>query len=330
MKTKAWLNSPKVVVVGSINCDLTTYVMRFPRENETLMGGRSSLAVGGKGLNQAVAALQAGGTVEMVAAVGDDSFGLAAKNYLQQKGVGIGHVHTINAATTGTASILVDANAHNMIAVAAGANAYLLPSAVYAAEALIAAADLLIVQQEVPLETVGAALQIAKHYGLMTLVNPAPAMLGINDLIAGVTLITPNESELASLTGVDAFHGNGIGDGLAQLRSRGAAIALVTRAERGCRFLMAEGEASVPAFNVKAVDTTGAGDVFNGFLGVSLVGLPRFLSSVPGTKREWNFTMAEVEWAVRRASAAAALSVMRPSAQDAAPTMAEVEQFLTA
>jgi ribokinase len=93
---------------------------------------------------------------------------------------------------------------------------------------------------------------------------------------------------------------------------------------------MAEGEATVPAFNVKAVDTTGAGDVFNGFLGVSLAGLSRFLSSVPGTKREWDFTMAEVEWAVRRASAAAALSVMRLSAQDAAPTMAEVEQFLTA
>jgi ribokinase len=320
--------APKVVVVGSINCDLTTYLEQFPRENETKLGGRSSLTLGGKGLNQAVAAAQMGASVEMLASVGEDSFGALAKDYLQRKGIGTHWVQSTKQATTGTASILVDAKAQNMIAVAAGANAFLQPSSIYAAEALIADADLLIVQLEVPIETVRVALQIARHYGVMTLLNPAPAIEGSLTLLTDVTLVTPNETEFESLTGVNASNAIEFDTGLAQLRFAGAKIALVTRAERGCSFLANAGAGFAPAYNVNAVDPTGAGDVFNGVLGVSLVSLPRFMVDSSVRKSDFNFSLAELEWATRCASAAAAISVMRPLAQDAAPTKLELDLFM--
>lgn len=330
MKQAERLLAPKVVVVGSINCDLTTYVDRFPRANETLMGASSAFTVGGKGLNQAVAAAQAGASVELLAAVGEDFFGNAAKNYLNERGVGCSYVRSVAEAATGSASILVDSKAQNMIAVAAGANAYLQPSLIYSAESLIAAADVLIVQMEVPLETVRAALQIAHHYGVMTVVNPAPAIAGALDLLTHVTLVTPNESELASLTGIDAGTDQGVSRGLASLQMKGAQISLVTRGERGCSYLTKEGESFVPAYRVNAVDTTGAGDVFNGVLGTSLAGLPRFALHNNRTSHEWNFSREELNWAVKRASAAAALSVTRALAQGSAPTIVEVNEFMSA
>lgn len=309
--------TPKIVVVGSINCDLTTYVTKFPVPHETVIGKRSALTLGGKGLNQAVAAARAGGSVEMIACIGNDSFGVLAKSYLINNGVGVQHVHTIDQCSTGTANILVDDNAQNMIAVALGANSRLSVDHVNAAELTIAAADIIVVQMEIPTESVIAALKLAKKYQVTTILNPAPASIDVLELLPLVDILTPNETEMEFLSGIYPHTFSNIVSGAKILQGMGARTVIVTRGADGCSIIHEDDAVHLDAYKVKAIDPTGAGDVFNGVLAVALVSAKDFYKDADVSVHS-----------VKRASAAAALSVTKPLAEGAAPFAVDIEHFI--
>ena len=296
----------RIVVIGSLNVDFVIDVATLPQANETIMGHGFATAIGGKGLNQAVACARLGAETHMVGAVGDDSFGEEARVFLRSQGVLIEHVTTLAKTATGVANILVAANGENMIVVSPGANAALTVQAVEAAADLIVSADAIIVQHEVPRATVRRALEIARAHGVLTVLNPAPVDLEAVNLFALADVITPNETELAKLTGITGQDDASLTAALHQLSAKQA---LVTLGAHGCAALIDGRLHRLAAFPVKAVDATGAGDVFNGALTVRLVHGDSLLD------------------AMRFASAAAALSVTRPSA-NAAPTEAEVHAQL--
>ena len=297
----------RIVVVGSINVDFIIDVAALPRPNETIMGRGFATAIGGKGLNQAVACARLGTDIHMVGAVGDDSFAEEARVFLHGNGVHIDHVSRLRTAT-GVANILVAGNGENMIIVSPGANAQLTPAHVEAAAGLIASADAVIVQHEVPRATIRRALEIARAHGVLTVLNPAPVDLEAIDLFPLADIITPNETELAKLTGITGQDDASLTEALGQLKAKQA---LVTLGAQGCAALIDGRLHRLPAFQVEAVDATGAGDVFNGALTVRLVHGDSLLD------------------AMRYASAASALSVTKPSA-NAAPTDAEVRALMAA
>ena len=298
-----------IVVAGSVNVDFILRVAALPRPNETITGRDMAVAIGGKGLNQAVACARLGAVTRMIAAVGDDGFAGQALAYLRDNGVDTAKVTALAGVATGVANILVAEDGQNMIVVTPGANARLTPAMVDAAGDAIAGAKALIVQLETPLDAVQRALELARRHRVMTVLNPAPVQAGAKALFALADLVTPNETELAALTGIDELDDDALTRALQVLLAAGAKQAVVTLGAQGCATLIDGRLARVPAFTVQAVDATGAGDHFNGAL-VSRLVLGEDLLT-----------------ALRYASAASALSVTRPSA-DSAPTAAEVEAFL--
>jgi ribokinase len=291
----------RIVVVGSINMDLVTVAPRFPAPGETLLGERFLSVHGGKGGNQAVAAARLGAEVHMVGAVGDDAFAPSLRDGLKREGVDISHVATIEHCSSGTASITV-AGGENEIVVVPGANAQLQPSHVAQARYLIENADAVLVQMEIPLGTVEATLHIADTHRVPVILNPAPAQQLPVTWLQLARYITPNQHELATLLGADAQE-----DYLSLMR-RSPCPVVLTRGAEGAWF-REEGEPQhQPGFAVEAVDSTGAGDTFNAAFAVFLhEGLPV---------------------AVRKACAAAALSVTRLGARGGMPHPAEVEALL--
>jgi len=300
---------PSICVLGSINVDFFIRVDALPRPNETIMGHDTAVAMGGKGLNQAVAAAQAGIETRMIGAVGDDHFSAMAREFLKKRGVNDEAVRSLPGTGTGMANILVAPDGQNMIVVSSGANARLAPAHAQAAETLIAEADALVVQLETPLETLKAALDIATANGVKTILNPAPVDMGVFDLLPLAEVVTPNETELARLTGIEGQDDASLIRAMQTLRAHGAETVITTLGANGCAGLIDGELVRLPAFKVEAVDAVGAGDVFNGALAARLVSGDDYIS------------------AMRYASAASALSVTRYSA-DSAPTAAEVEAFL--
>jgi len=300
----------KIVVVGSINCDITTYVNAFPKAHETVMAERTAVSVGGKGLNQAVAAARAGAEVAMVGCVGADQFGRQAMNYLKSNGVSVDHVSVIGEVTTGTASIFVTRSGENMIAVAQGANSMLGRKQVEAAYQLISSADVLVVQLETSLESVRAALELAKARGVKTIFNPAPADPKATALLSLVDIVTPNETETEALVGVYPDSAEATEKAIQAFHKLGTDGVIITKGEDGCAISIKGHRLGIETFEVDLVDPTGAGDVFNG---VFAVGLARKLT---------------LEEAARIASAAAAISVTRPMAEGAAPFTHEIDEFM--
>jgi ribokinase len=302
--------SRKIVVLGSSNTDMIINLERLPRPGETILGGAFSMAGGGKGANQAVAAARAGGDVALIARVGKDMFGDQAVRGFEEAGVDVGLVIRDPQAPSGVALIFVDRNGENSIAVASGANAALGPEDVRRAERVLEGAAILLLQLEIPLETVRSAAAIASANGALVILNPAPARPLDDDILRKISVLTPNEIEAEMLTG-EAVGSESEADKASRiLRRRGAGTVIITLGARGAYVSGPEFEGLVPGFKVKPVDTTAAGDVFNGALAVALSG------------------KAGLREAVRFANAAAALSVTVAGAQTSAPFRTAIDRLI--
>jgi ribokinase len=304
------MRKPRLVVFGSSNTDLIVRVPHIPQPGETILGGEFVTAAGGKGANQAVAAARAGGEVTFVTRVGDDRFGEEAEAGFIRDDIHVRHVRRERHCPSGVALIFVAANGQNSIAVAPGANARLTAADARRARADIERADVLVAQLEVPLPAVTAAIQLAAHAGVPVILNPAPAANLPPTLLRLVSVLTPNESEARLLTGINVTDVPSAARAARRLHSRGVQTVILTLGQRGALLSQGRQQELVAGFRVKAVDTTAAGDVFNGALAVALA------------------EQKPLSEAVRFANAAAALSVTRLGAQPSAPTRGEIEQML--
>ncbi len=287
----------RVIVVGSVNVDLTVTIARLPRPGETVTGGRLAQHDGGKGGNQAVAAARLGARTMFIGAVGDDPFGDRARQALTADGVAIDGVAILEGAATGVAFILVDAHGENLIAVASGTNMALTPALAIAAleRVRVGPGDIVLAPHEIPTGTVRAALEAARALGATTILNPAPAHGLDRATLAAAHILTPNEGELAVLR---------------EIGLPADATLLVSLGPAGARLEQGGTSTRLPAMSVTPVDTVGAGDTLNGALAAGLAaGLG-------------------LEEAARRAVVAASLSVTRPGARGGMPTQSELEAAL--
>ncbi|AZN35699.1 ribokinase [Iodobacter ciconiae] len=288
----------KIVVVGSINMDLVVHTLQFPRMGETLFGEQFTTHPGGKGANQAVAAQRLGASVAMVGCVGHDEFGQTLKAGLEAEGIDTRWLKTSPDTATGVALITL-CQGDNAIVVVPGANMQLGPADISAAEAAFIDADVILAQLEIPLDTVMAAARLAQKHGKPFFLNPAPAQALPGELLALCTLLTPNEFELLEALGEPKADWKSV-------LARHAAV--MTKGSDGAWFNQ-DGQLHHQAgFKVDLIDSTGAGDTFNGALAAF-----------------WQLGISE---ATKRASAAGALSVTRAGAQGGMPTLAELEHFL--
>lgn len=301
---------PRIVVVGSSNTDLVVRTPTLPRAGETVLGGPFFQNGGGKGANQAVAAARAGGSTTLIAAVGDDSFGLRQIRDLSESGVQTESIQQLPDHPSGIALILVDAQGENSIVVAPGANASLRPERIRELADLLVSADVVLLQLEIPIEAVMEAARIASAHGTRVILNPAPGRPMPDELLECVAVLTPNESEVRLLTGRDPADLLQRREAASMLLSRGVGAVVITMGAAGAYLATPENDFLLPAFRVRPMDTTGAGDVFNGALAVAL-----------GENRP-------LPEAVRFANAAAAISVMRHGAQPSAPTRDEIDELL--
>lgn len=301
------MSSKPVVVVGSSNMDLVIKSARIPKPGETILGGEFAMIAGGKGANQAVAAARLGAEVYFVARVGRDAFGDRMLSNFRAEGIRTDFVSRDETAASGVAIIVVDEAGENIIVVAAGANARLSPADVEAAEEAIAAADSVLLQLEIPLETVTRAVEIAHRHGTRVILDPAPAQPLPDSLLSMVGLITPNETEAEMLTGI-----KGTDEALCALQAgalmkKGVERALVTRGRQGALLHDSAGTRSFPTVEVVSVDSTAAGDCFNGALGAALA------------------AGRGLDEAIGFACRAAALSTTRLGAQDSLPWLKDLE-----
>jgi ribokinase len=301
----------RIVVVGSCNVDLTTFTSRFPNPGETMFGNRFDLGFGGKGANQAVAARRCGADVSMVARVGNDLFGEATVKNFASLGIDATHVRVLPGVSSGVAPIFVDANGENRIIVVKGANDRLMPRDIDEAAPLIEAADCVILQFEVPLETVAYTVRLAHARGVRVIVNPAPAAPMDLDLLSGVDYFIPNETEAELLTGMPVRSDREAGQCAKSLIERGIDRVILTLGRRGAMIASEdEGAIVVPAFKMDAKDTTGAGDAFIGSFATFLT------------------EGVEEREAVRRANLYAGLSTMGVGTQKSFWSRADFEREL--
>lgn len=309
LPTDPSMKKPAILVIGSSNTDMIIRAERIPEPGETILGGRFLTAHGGKGANQAVAAARAGGQVTFVARVGSDVFGDQAIDAWRSDGISVEHVSRDATAPSGVALIFVSKNGENSIAVAPGANGKLTVSDVMAARDVMASASVCVMQLETPLATVGAAAKMAVELGLLVILNPAPARVLPGRLLKRVSVLTPNESEAEMLTGVSVSDVASAKKAAAVLLGKGVRTVVLTLGPRGALIADKDGARMVPGFKVKALDTTAAGDVFNGALAVALA------------------ENKSLDDAVRFATAAAALSVTKVGAQPSAPKRSAIEKM---
>jgi ribokinase len=295
---------PKIVVIGSSNTDMVIKTKTFPQPGETVLGQTFLMNPGGKGANQAVAAVRLGADVRFVAKLGQDIFGNQALEGFRKEGLDIENVLQTADYPSGIATITVNEKGENQIIVASGANMDLQPSDL--PDRIFADASLVLIQLEIPLETVRYIVEKCRKLGIKLVLNPAPAGKIDDDLLAGLYLITPNETETEILTGILPDNPESLKDAVLYFREKGVEHVIITLGDKGV-YLAYDGEEQlIPAIPVEAVDTTAAGDVFNGALVTAL-----------SQGKSWSE-------ACRFACKASAISVTRMGAQSSAPYQHEI------
>jgi ribokinase len=304
---------PRIAVVGSANIDLTSFIDSFPKPGETIFGQKFDLGFGGKGANQAVAAKLCGADVFMVAHVGDDIFGPATISNFQKLGIDAGHVRQVKGVSSGVAPIFVDSSGQNRIIVVKGANDTLEPADVDAAADLLKTADCIVLQFEIPLETVYYTIRFANSQGIRCILNPAPAQPIDFKSVAGLDYFVPNESEAETITGMPVRTVDEAKACARKLLGAGIRRVIITLGANGSLLAGSDAMEHMPAFQVTAKDSTGAGDAFIGsfatFLGegsaereaVRRANLYAGLSttSVGTQKSFYDRARFEAEWASR-------------------------------
>ena len=296
-----------IVVVGSSNTDMIIGLDRMPKPGETVLGGKFSMAAGGKGANQAVAAARSGGHVVFVACVGNDMFGRNAVAGFQADGIDTTYIRTDERESSGIAFIMVSGSGENSIAVASGANFTLLPEHLEPAVTAFSHAGIVLLQLETPIETVAAAARMGKSCGAQVILNPAPARPLDDQLLCRIDILTPNETETEILTGIHVDNETTALAAAQALHARGVAAVVITMGKRGVYCFDGHHGEIIPTLPVKAVDTTAAGDTFNGAMATALA------------------EGKSLKEACRFGNAAAALSVMKAGAQPSIPQRAEIE-----
>ena len=299
----------QILVVGSSNTDMVIKAAHLPRPGETILGGTFFMNPGGKGANQAVAIARLGGPVTFICKTGSDIFGHQSQQLFEEEGINTSYIFSDSFYPSGVALITVDEKAENSIVVASGANANLMPSDLARAEEAIEQADLVLMQLEIPMETVCYVADLAWEKGKKVILNPAPAHPLSAELLRRLYLITPNETEAEMISGVKITDDSSACEAARVLSGMGVQNVIITLGSKGA-LIYCDGKSEiVPAWKVEAVDTTAAGDVFNGALAVAL--------------SEWR----DLKEAARFACKASAISVTRVGAQSSAPYRNEVDIF---
>ncbi|MGV8096034.1 MAG: ribokinase [Mangrovibacterium sp.] len=299
----------RILVIGSSNTDLIARVKRFPAAGETIEGLTFLQAMGGKGANQAVAARRAGGDVTFITCLGNDANGLNALKYYRKEGLDVSLSKLVDDVPSGTAMIWVNDQGENCIVITPGANNRLNPDDILSIQETIATADMVVLQMEIPYETVKAVCDLAHKYQTKILLNVAPARQLDTDLLKKTDLLIVNETEAEAISGknTETDGTETVADALLRM---GAKTVLLTLGEQGCFLKDRQMSISVPAFPVKAVDTTAAGDTFCGALAAQL-----------SKGKDW-------EEILKFATAASAICVTRMGAQPSIPTEKEILEFL--
>lgn len=297
----------KILVIGSSNTDMVVKSGRFPTPGETILGGAFYMFPGGKGANQAVAAARLGGQVTFITKIGDDLFGKNALSEFEKEGIDTSFVMIDEEQPSGVALINVNNQGENQIVVASGANGYLLPHHIDTGGSIFTSSDIILVQLEIPLKTVEHIIAKAKAFNKKVILNPAPAQTVSEEALQGLYCITPNQSEAALLTGLEVKDEESARQAAMILVERGVNHVIITMGAKGALYMSQNDDFLTEANPVEVVDTTAAGDVFNGALSFALA-----------SDKGWQESIAF-------ANRAAALSVTRMGAQASAPYKHELQ-----
>jgi len=301
---------PTIVVVGSSNTDMVIKTKQIPAPGETVLGGTFFMNAGGKGANQAVATARLGGNVIFICKIGDDIFGMQAVQLFNNEGINTSFILTDVDHPSGVALITVDEHGENCIVVASGANAALHPQDLQQAIAAIEQADILLLQLEIPIKTVEHIVAVAAGKKIKVVLNPAPACTLSDELLKNVFIITPNETEAEKLTGIKVIDLKTAEQAAKILKSKGVEMIIITLGASGALLHYEDKVTHIRGYKVEAVDTTAAGDIFNGALVVKLA------------------EGKSIDEAVQLACKAAAISVTRLGAQASAPYKEELESLI--
>lgn len=304
------LRNHNILVIGSSNTDMVIKTNQLPRPGETVLGGTFFMNPGGKGANQAVAVARLGGQVSFICKTGNDLFGRQSQQLFEEEGIDISYIVSDPKNPSGVALITVDARAENCIVVASGANANLLPSDLAKSEEAIEKADLILMQLEIPMDTVEFVAEIASKKNKRVILNPAPAQPLSSALLQHLYMITPNETEAEMISGMKITDEASAKKAAQVIMEMGVQNVVITLGSKGALIYSDSIVDIVPAIKVDALDTTAAGDVFNGALTVALA------------------EGRDLREAVRFACKAAAISVTRVGAQSSAPYRNEVDIFV--
>lgn len=296
----------KIIIIGSSNTDMVIKAPKLPLPGETVMGGKFLMNPGGKGANQAVTSARLGCPTVFICKVGNDVFGKMALQQFEKEGIQTDFVFTDAEQPSGVALINVDMQGENCITVAPGANAFLSPANIDKASAIFDKDDLILMQLETPLETVEYVVNKLHQTEATIILNPAPATPLKEDILKYLTVITPNETEAEILTGISVVNEDGLRKAANILREKGVKNVVITRGSKGAYILSDDFEGMVASVKVEAVDTTAAGDCFNGALAVGL------------------FEKMSLKEAVQFACKAAAASVKKMGAQSSIPYRKEL------